>query len=896
MPLLAGTTLGSYEILAPLGAGGMGEVYRAKDTKLDRQVAIKILPDALAQDPDRLARFDREAKVLASLNHPNIAQIYGIEGNALVMELVQGDTLKCPAPLEYAKQIAEALEAAHEKGVTHRDLKPANIMVTPEGVVKVLDFGLAFVATEKSGDPMNSPTLTMRATDAGMIMGTAAYMSPEQASGKPVDKRADIWSFGVVLWEMLTGSRLFHGETVSHTLADVLRGPIEFDKLPKETPSRIRELLKRCLDRDAKMRLRDIGEARVVIGRVLAAPGGTEVPLQAEARATWVPWIVAGVSILALVGFLLYNATRPAALRPLIRLSVDLGPEAVAGRFTTTAISPDGLRVAFAAKGADGKQALATRLLSETKPVVLPGTADARDPFFSPDGEWVGFFADAKMKKISVRGGAPVVLCDASDARGADWGEDGKIVAALNLRSEISLVPADGGAPRPVTKLTETAVSHLWPQALPEGGGVLFTMSHSQVSFEDASIAVASFKTGEVKTLVRGGYFGRYVPTGDSTGHLVYIHEGVLFAVPFRPGRAELRGAAVPLLDDIASDPSSGAGQFSFSQTPPGPGTFAYRSGKVPAPSWPVSWLDGSGKIQPLIANAGLYVIPRFSPDGRRLAMVQVGTNGGILVYDLRRDTISRLTFDTEADRSTYPTWSPDGKHLVFRFLSPGNAGVRWIRADGAGETQNLLDGNGNATPYCFFPDGKRLAYSGHDLDSGWDIWTLPLDVTDPDHPKPGKPEVFLHTAANELRPAVAPNGRWIAYQSDESGLDQVYVRPFPVSPGGSAKWQISSAGGTRPVWSRTGRMLFFENLDNQIMATDYENKNESFVAGKPRLWSDQRLQDAGGYLNYDAAPDGRRFAVLPDAGSRGEGQRNVRVTFLLNFFDELRRRAREGK
>ena len=489
-----------------------------------------------------------------------------------------------------------------------------------------------------------------------------------------------------------------------------------------------------------------------------------------------------------------------------------------------------------------------------------------------------------------------MVLCDASDARGADWGEDGTIIAALNLRSEILRVPAEGGMPQPVTKLRETAVSHLWPQALPEGGGVLFTMSRSQVSFEDASIAVASLKTGEVRTLVRGGYCGRYVPTGDSTGHLVYIHEGVLFAVPFRPGRAELRGAAVPLLDDIASDPSSGAGQFSFADSASGPGTFAYRSGKVPAPSWPVQWLDSSGKEQALIANAGLYVTPRFSPDGQRLALVQIGTNGGILVYDLPCDTMSRLTFDTEVDRTHYPTWSPDGKHLVFSVLSPGKAGLHWIRADGAGGLERLLDSTGIATPYSFFPDGKRLAYSGHDVGSGWDIWTLPLDVTDPDHPKPGKPEVFLHTTANELRPAVAPDGHWIAYQSDESGLDQVYVRPFPVAPGGSAKWQISSAGGTRPVWSRTGGMLFFENLDNQIMATDYEIKDESFVAGKPHLWSDQRLQDAGGYLNYDAAPDGRRFAVLPDAGSRSEGQGNVRVTFLLNFFDELRRRAPEEK
>jgi len=913
MPLSPGTRLGPYEILSPLGAGGMGEVYRAKDTKLGRDVAIKVLPATLAQDPERLARFEREAKVLASLNHPNIAQIYGVEESnvvrALVMELVPGENLAFhvkpgPLPLEtalnYAKQIAEAFEAAHDKGITHRDLKPANIMVTPEGVVKMLDFGLAAVALGSSsdaGDPANSPTLTMGATQAGTIMGTAAYMSPEQASGKAVDKRADIWSFGVVLFEMLTGKRLFDGETISHTLADVLRGPIDFTKLPPKTPAKIRDLLKRCLERNVKNRLRDIGEARIVIGEAIqetssGASQEAEALSAAPQRRILVPWAVAGVLALISIGLgtVLWRLTQPVD-RPLLRLSVDLGPDAGAGQFSTTVISPDGSRLVFPIKSSDGKQMLATRLLSETKPALLSGTNNGSDSFFSPDGKWIGFFADSKMKKIPVQGGAPVVLCDASDARGAGWGEHGDIVVALNSTGALSRVPIEGGTPRPVTKL-QGALTHRWPQLLPGGESALFTLSSSIVAFEDASIAAVSLKTGEVKILVRGGYFGRYLPTGDSTGHLLYVHEGVLFAAPFDPARLELRGTAVPMLEDLAADPTSGAGQFSFSGAPSGPGTLVYRAGKASAQSWPVSWLEKSGKAQPLIATPGFYLTPRFSPDGRRLALAQTsGNDRNIFIYDLQRDTMSRLTLNTQTP--AYPTWSPDGKHIVFWFRSADGFSLGWIRADGSGEIQHLLDSKNVMVPYSFFPDGRRLAYSVLDPDNGYDLWTVALDLSDPDHPKPDRPELFLHTPSNERYPAVSPDGRWIAYQSDESGRNEVDVRPFP-GPGG--KWQISNAGGQLPVWSHDGRELFFQSLDNRIIVADCEPKNESFVAGKPRLWSDQQLRELSGILSYDLAPDGQRFAIFPELKGAGEEKGDVHMSFLENFFDELRRRAPAGK
>jgi serine/threonine-protein kinase len=886
MSLIAGDKLGLYEILAPIGAGGMGEVYRAKDTKLKREVALKVLPDSFASDPERMARFQREAEVLAALNHPNIAQIYGIEDRALVMELVAGKTLTGPLPFEtalnYARQIADALEAAHEKGIVHRDLKPANIMITPAGVVKVLDFGLAAVAQSSDpSDPVNSPTLTISPTRAGMILGTAGYMSPEQARGKAVDKRADIWAFGVVLYEMLTGKRLFEGETISDTLAAVLKTEPDLTQVP----AKVRRLLEACLQKDPKQRLQAIGDWRLLLTDVLP-----QVTTPSRSRLGWLAAALAVVSIgLSAVA---WRATRPVerTLQPLIRLDVDLGPDAVAGRFTTTAISPDGTRIVFPAKGTDGKPMLATRLLSETKPAFLSGTDNGRDPFFSPDGQWIGFFADEKMKKISVQGGAPVVLCNAPDARGASWGEDGNISVALNTNSPLSRVPTNGGTPKPVTKL-QGAVTHRWPQPLPGSEAVLFTLSPNVTGFEDASIAALSLKTGEIKVLVRSGYFGRYLPTGGSTGHLVYVHEGVLFAVPFDPARLQLRGAAVPLLEDLAGDPNSGAGQFSFSAVPSGPGTFAYRTGKVSVQTWPVSWLDNSGKTQPLIATPGFYSVPRISPDGQRLALLKIAGNDRVIfIYDWRRDTMSRLTFDTQ--QPSTPTWSPDGKHIVFGLFSAGGYSLGWMRADGVGETHYLLDSKNGAVPYSFFPDGRRLAYNEVDPDSGYDLWTLPLDVSDPDHPKPGKPELFLRTPANERYPAVSPDGRWIAYVSDESGRYEVYVRPFP-GPGGT--WQISNAGGMLPVWSRNGRELFFQNLDNRIMVTDYEMKNESFAAGKPRMWSDQQLHDLGGVLNYDLAPDGKRFAVFPNLNAPVKENGAVHVTFLLNFFDELRRRAPTG-
>ncbi len=890
MPLSAGTQLGPYEILSPLGAGGMGEVYRAKDSKLDREVAIKILPEAWAQDPERLARFQREAKVLASLNHPNIAQIFGIEDRALVMELIAGEPLKGPLPLEtalnYARQIAEALEAAHEKGIVHRDLKPANVMVTPEGVVKVLDFGLAAVALASSSDSTTSPTITMRATQAGMIMGTAAYMSPEQASGKPVDKRADIWSFGVVLWEMLTGSRLFDGETVSHTLADVLRGPIDFDRLPKDTPSPVRNLLRRCLNRDVKMRMRDIGDVRIAIQEYLAHPE-SKFPAQAEARATRLPWALTGMATLALIaaGVLLYNATRPSPLKPLIRLNAEIAPDTQLDSGSYLALSPDGARLALILRGADGKVRLHTRLLQQNQVTPLAGTENAYYPFFSPDGEWIGFAADDKLKKISVEGGAPVTLCDAPGVRGASWGDDGNIIAALDPRGVLMRVSSAGGTPVPVTKLNSGDYSHRWPQVLPGSQAILFTAGAHGGNYDDANIDVVSLKTGERKTIQRGGYFPHYLATSKKTGHLINLHQSTLFADPFDPGRLAPTGTPIPIHEDVSGDNIAG-GIFAFAG---GSGTFVYLSGTGDTDG-SISWVDGAGKLESLHAPLARYFTPRFSPDGKRLAFsIATAPGEDIWVKDLDRDTPSRLSFLPGINR--WPVWTPDGKNIVFRSYSPGAPGLYWVHSDGSGEAQRLTAGALLQFAYSFSPDGKRLAYFEIRNDANYSIFTAPVESDPslgPTGVRLGKPELFLGAPFNGADPTFSPDGHWLAYVSTESGISELYVRSFP-GPGG--KWQVSTGGGRFPVWSRDGRELLFESADQRVMAVNYTASGESFAASKPRVWSETRLGFTGSYPNFDLAPDGKRLAAIVDDAKVTKGH----LTFLLNFYDELRRRAPAG-
>src|SRR5215469_4877145 len=826
-------SIAHYRITVKLGEGGMGEVWLATDTKLGRDVAMKVLPEAFAHDADRFARFTREAQVLAALNHPNIAAIYGVEERALVMELVPGHTLAeriargamaLDEALPIAKQIAEALEYAHERGVIHRDLKPANIKITPEGRVKVLDFGLAKAVSGEpaAADPISSPTLTMRSTQPGVILGTAAYMSPEQARGQCVDRRADIWAFGVILFEMLTARQLFLGRTVSDTLAHVLKGDIDLTGVP----AGVRPTLERCLRRDPLLRWRSIGDVFLLLEQ------GVSAASPVAARRSVLPWAIAGALALALavIGAGWWNASRPVD-HPLIRFNVDLGTEAMPGLNLTAAISPDGRRLVFPARGPDGKQQLATRLLDQAQITFLPGTENGSDAFFSPDSQWIAFFAGRILKKISVLGGSPETVVTAQQfSPGGSWGGDGNIVTSS---FDLFTVSSGGGLPQRI-KRRSLGTNYRWPQVLPGGGAVLYTVAYSLNQMDGASIEIMPFKTGSPKVLARGGYYGRYLPTG----HLVYIRQGALVGVKFDPEALEVHGAPVPLLEDVAANPVTGGGQFDFSNT----GTLVYTSGKSAAQEWRLSWLDSSGTTEPLMPTAGLFATPRLSPDGRKVAFT--GKGADLYVYDLERRKLSRLTFTGGANR---PVWSPDSLHLLF--LRSGS-GATWIRSDGVGEPQTILIGS-RPYPYSFTPDGRRLAYLDSSTETGLDIWTVALDLTDPDHPKAGKPEAFLRTAADESAPQFSPDGRWIAYQSS-SDSQEIYVRPFPAAGGGT--WQISTGGGLLPLWS--DKQLFY-----------------------PGSW------------NLDLAPDGKWFLVLslPEAAPGAKG--SVHVTVLLNFFDWVRKR-----
>jgi serine/threonine-protein kinase len=907
MSMASGSRIGPYQVIAPLGAGGMGEVYRARDTKLNRDVAIKVLPAAFAENPERMARFHREAQILAALNHPNVAQIFGIEGSALVMEYVPGLTLQCSMPLKQAldtaRQIAQALECAHDKGIVHRDLKPANIKVTPDGMVKVLDFGLAKAIEESPVD--TDETVTMDATHAGFILGTPAYMSPEQATGHPADRRADIWSFGVVLWEMLTGRKLFQGQSTTQTLSDVLVAKIDFGLLPPDTPAPIRELTKRCLDRNPKSRLQAIGEARIAIDKYLAHPEQIAASSAAEApfsrrsvlRRTAFASAFAVLSMAAIaLAILAWRAPPPAPLRPMLRLNVEVGGETVLARVSgnsQVALSPDGTRLAFTYRGADGKFRLGTRLLQQSAVFPLSNTEDATSPFFSPDGRWIGFFAKDQLKKVSVDGAIVSTICVVPNPRGASWGDDGNIVLAAGLGVPLSRVSSDGGTLEPLTEFKGSERTHRWPQVLPGSQYVLFTASTAVGNYDDADIDVLSLKTGERRTLQHGGFSARYVSTNlqagalcRDCGHLIYLRQSTLFAAPFNLKRLAMTGPPVPILEDVGSSPVTG-GDFAISDS----GLFVYLPSRAASAGGTIAWLDSAGKQEALQAPTGRYSTPRISPDGERVAFA-IGNPSGVDIWvrDLERNTLSRLTFLGGENR--YPVWTPDGLNILFLSRDPKNPGLYWVRSDGSAEAQRLTDGKSEDVPFTFTPDGKRLAFHRFGA-NGSEIWTAPVEG-DLAHPRLGKAELFLESPFVDLEPAISPDGHWLAYASNESGTPQVYVRPFP-GPGG--KWQISTGSGHFPVWSRSSHELFFEKLgDVGVMAAAFTFKRspqgETFSASTPRIWSTVPLIDSDNYPNYDVAPDGKRIVAILAPEDAVSQKPLTHLTFLLNFFDELQRKA----
>jgi Tol biopolymer transport system component len=870
--LTPGQRLGPYRVDRFIAAGGMGEIYRATDTRLSREVAVKVSPARFSQ------RFEKEATVIASLNHPNICRLYDVGRNYLVMELVEGRTLaeriqRGPLPvseaLGIARQIAEALEAAHENGKTHRDLKPANIKITPEGVVKLLDFGLA------EAEPAGAAGAAMASSRANAIAGTPAYMSPEQTSGSLVDKRTDIWAFGAVLYEMLTGKVAFPAATIKETLATE-QGEPDWSALPATIPPRIRNLIARCLEPERRQRLRDIGEARIALETLNDQPAET-----ARLTRRWL--VTAGVLIIvAVAAWGWWMATRPSAPpRALMRASINLDPGAVlanAGFQNVLAISPDGRRLVFTARRTDGILQLAARMLDQSGVTLLPGTEGAQGPFFSPDSEWIGFFADEKLKKISVRGGAPIIVSNAPGPRGASWGDDGNIIAALSLgNAGLSRIPAGGGAPTAVPEVKgRRKTAHRWPQVLPGSRWALFTAYHAGDDTEGSNVELLSLETGETKTLAHG-YFGRYLPSG----HLVFVRQNTLFAAPLDLRRLVVTATAQPVLDDVSGPAYSGARHFDFSRD----GTFVYLSGAV-GNNQMIYSVDSTGELSPLRPEPGQYYQPRFSPDGKRLTFsVATGQSMDIWVQDLERRTSSRRSL--LPGRSWWPLWTPDGARIVFSTGSGSRQDLYWIRADGSGEATRLADEKIQGIPRSFFPDGSRLAFNMSNGTSGaTEIWTAPLEG-DSEHLRLGEATRFVDAATPVPDAQFSPDGRWMAYVSAELGRTEIFVRPFP-GPGGT--WQISTGGGRFPVWSRNGHDLLFVGPDQRIRVVSYTSRGDSFSPGSLRLWCAIPVADLGVNRSYDLAPDGKRLAVILPADEVRKAKPTSRVDVLINFFDELRR------
>jgi serine/threonine-protein kinase len=883
MALTSGNRVGPYEILAAIGAGGMGEVYRARDAKLGRDVALKVLPEAFARDAERMARFQREAKVLASLNHPNIATIYGLEDSgtthALVMELVEGPTLadrigSGPIPiseaLPIAKQMCEALEYAHERGIVHRDLKPANVKVTNDDAVKVLDFGLAkaLEGDASSIDIANSPTVSRMATQAGVLLGTAAYMSPEQAKGKQVDRRADIWAFGCVLYEILTGTMAFTGETATDTLAAVLKNDPDWSRLPVATPNHVRVLLGRCLQKDVRRRLQAIGDARIALEEVLSGTSeavssvGVSPANGTHAKRRTLLFGLGALLIAAITGFVGWNLGRSPAPRPVTRTAINLPPgeqlpDLLFG--PAVALSPDGTHLAYVAMQGSSQQ-IYLRAMDSLEARPLPGTAGAVNPFFSPDSQWLGFFTDGKLKKISVNGGEALSLAGAPFAHGASWGRQGMIVFAPALVGVLQQVPESGGTPQPLTRFQKPEITHRWPEVLPGGKAVLFDTSI------DSGIAVQSIATGERKNLIPGGAQPRYA----SSGHLVYAQGGTLMAVPFDSQRLTVTGAAVPVVEDVVQS-ANGAAQYSLSAA----GTLVYVPGGAQRNESQLVWVNRDGTEQPLAAPPRAYLNPRLSPDGKRVA---VTTERQIWVYDLSRDTLTRLTFEGE---SSYPIWTPDGKRIAFESAKNGSPNLFWRPSDGSGGVETLTAGEYYQILSSWSPDGKLLAFVDVNPSTGYDIWVLRMSDR--------KAQPFLQTAFSEAAPQFSPDGRWLAYVSDESGRNEVYVQPYP-GPGG--KWLISTDGGTEPMWNRNGRELFYRNGE-KMMNVDIATQH-GFTAGKPRMLFEGRYEPTPGTLpNYDVSPDGLRFLMVKPTEQAGAAPTQINV--VLNWFEELKRRVPAG-
>jgi serine/threonine protein kinase/Tol biopolymer transport system component len=888
--MLTGRRLGVYHLHEQIGAGGMGQVYRARDTRLGRDVAIKILPRAFTTDRDRMARFEREARVLAALNHPNISAIYGVEEGppeaglhlrGLVLELVEGETLadrvrRGPIPisdaLAVAKQIADALDAAHEKGIVHRDLKPANIKITPGGVVKVLDFGLArWAGGPGTGADSQTPTMTVGATHEGVILGTAAYMSPEQARGEPVDEQADVWAFGCVLFEMLTGRAVFHGRSVSDVLAAVLRAEPEWQALPALHP-RIMLLLERCLEKDKTSRYHDIADARADLQKALTDPSGAVVPAVRPGKPRAVAWwTAAAVTFGAVViGFAAWSLRAPQD-RAAIRFS-DVLPQNrtfTSASHSLVAVSPDGLHIAYVA---DNQLFLRPMDRPAARPIM--GTEGApTTPFFSPDGRFVGYFdfRDGELRRISVGGGTAVGVTKVTNVFGASWQEDDTIL--YGAEDGIWKVSADGGTPEAVVRVAPGERAH-GPQLLPGGESILFTLRTGVGSsqWQNATLVVQSLRTGERKT-IRTGSDARFLPTG----HLVYAAGFTLFANGFDLSTLEPIGGSVPLIEGIrravASPGNTGTANYDVSRD----GVLVYVPGEAPPPiPRQLVAVDRNGNAEPLIAEMRDYWRPRVSPDGSHVA-VEVREDRGerLWVVDLKDGAAALLAAD--GAYNIFSTWTADGQSVIFRSDRADQYGIYVQPADGSGPAKLLYAIRDDVMPGHVSRDGVLVFASGEQTGRR-SIWTMRLNDT--------KATEFLATPALEHMPVFSPDGKWIAYASNESGREEVYIRSYPFRVGMVRR--ISEGGGTAPVWAPDGSELYYRSADGNLMAVPLQ-RDAGITPGRAvELFKVQdRFRTSGNAAAYDIEPNGRRFIMVTQENPPPIVQQ---VTIVLNWYDELKR------
>jgi hypothetical protein len=863
MPLSAGDRLGPYEILAPIGAGGMGEVYKARDLRLNRIVAIKVSRDQFSE------RFDREARHVAALNHPNICTLYDVGPNYLVMEFVEGETLAGPVPFEtaikYAHQIAEALEAAHDKAIVHRDLKPANIKVTPEGTIKVLDFGLAkALDTDSHADGRasdNSPTLTIGATKAGTILGTAAYMSPEQAKGKSADRRADVWSFGVVLYEMITGRRLFRGETVGDVLASVIKEEPDLSALPAS----IRPLVARCLIKDPKQRLQAIGEARIA----LENPAASAKPASSRPWSARLAWIAAALATAAAAALAVIHFRESPPPARAVRFEVTMPEKSGAAFFK---LSPNG---EFMVIADTATRKLEIRALDSIAFRPLDGTEGAIYPFWSPDSGTIAFFADGKLKKVSLNGGPPQILCDAPDGRGGTWNKDGVIVFAANLGTPIQRVASGGGAPVAITKIGSDGEDHRFPEFLPDQHHFLYTINGPNPNA--IGIYAGSLENPEPVRLFPDVSSAVYAPSGPTarSGHILFRRDSILLAAPFDPDALKITGDVFPAAAEPVGIAANNAyGAFSASAN----GVLAHRTASVAADRQ-MAWMDRSGKQIRTVGKPGNIQNDALSPDEKILAYSVSDGNGrsDIWLYDIARDSASRFTFGPGA--VTTPIWSPDGTRIAYAVGPIGLITADIFQKPANGGKEELLGHSGQVRIFDWSPDGKTLLFtpSLSIAKTKADLFLLPVQG---DH----TPAEYLKTPFSEHNAQFSPDGHWISYESDESGKEQVYVQPIPPT---GAKWQVSStAGGSRTRWGRDGKELFYISADQKLMSVAVKT-SPTFAPATP-----QELFPLGPSANpemfyYTPSKDGQKFLVNTRAG---ESTAQPPITVVLNWQAALKK------